>query len=259
MFSQLTYKRTKVDGSSDSLSRQFEDQIMRLRQDLAAAKNACLKAKLDCEYHKSESLKSVKVVEADLQSVTQQLRAAQKQLTDVRQELHKEKLDRLDEREQLSDLRKRLREKEQSVAPVLLVFGIQSCLVQEAAGFKPGASRERSQSMSKPLVETVSDSKRVSRDDVQSKTDGESLSRALTPTAKTSSLVLIHNLKMESTGMNASLDPNESAVLPVDEDMLLQAEAERKLEAVLKVEIRPEALAEISNKNSKSEEVSDMV
>ncbi|KAJ3186345.1 hypothetical protein HDU85_007785 [Gaertneriomyces sp. JEL0708] len=41
-------------------------------------------------------------------------------------------------------------------------------------------------------------------------------------------------------------DPNASAIIPVDEDILRQVEEQKRLEAMLKVEVPPEALAEVT-------------
>ncbi|KAJ3172337.1 hypothetical protein HDU87_007933 [Geranomyces variabilis] len=49
-------------------------------------------------------------------------------------------------------------------------------------------------------------------------------------------------------------DPNASAIIPVDEELWRKAEEEKKLEAMLKVEVRPEALATVTKQSGDKED-----
>ncbi|TPX68780.1 hypothetical protein SpCBS45565_g02875 [Spizellomyces sp. 'palustris'] len=185
----------------------MEKEMKQLRMDVLSAKNACLKAKLDCEQARCRLYEKDKVIAELSENVRQlnirldaQARIYEGEICNLKTQIKHENEERANEQQQMAQL-------------VQLLNQI------EKASKKHDVNFERADTQfTKAIQNSVIDipyetSARNFGDEDERKTDE---------------------------------DPNASAIIPVDEEKLKQVEEQKKIEAMLKIEIPPEALAEVT-------------
>ncbi|KAI8918563.1 hypothetical protein DFJ77DRAFT_456091 [Powellomyces hirtus] len=238
-------KRLRVpDGHADEL-----DETKQLKMELLSAKNAFLKAKLDCEQLKRSNSEQEKIIEnmsAQLEKLKSQIlseASAQELVSQLRRELKEEKDTRQQELRQMSHLIQLLRQiEEASPAHQKADLDVKNML----AGKKQSASHNSHSYTTKPSSLHLESHRKPSTQGIQLAPNPSDYNKHTRDPDLSRARRYSTQRKPSTRPEIEEDDPNASAIIPVDEEMLRKAEEEKKIEAMLKVEIPPEALAEVT-------------
>ncbi|KAJ3162832.1 hypothetical protein HDU86_003807 [Geranomyces michiganensis] len=230
------------------------ESVKSLKDELSAARNACLKARLDSEHFKSKCQDQTRTVE-DLRSKCQD---QSKTIEDLKQRLTLANRNRQDAETKVDQLRRELadekgsRVKAQERVEKFLKLAHQ--IDDEKLSRRPSAHPTSAPAHDAPKL--------PDRDrDRDSQVGTRNVRRPSSP-RRQSPARRNRDPPVEQKPAEAAIqeeeedgaDPNASAIIPVDEELWRKAEEEKKLEAMLKVEVRPEALATVTKQSGDKED-----
>ncbi|KNC97507.1 uncharacterized protein SPPG_07422 [Spizellomyces punctatus DAOM BR117] len=206
-------KRLKIPSTNHMEEPSFdrvtdmEKEVKQLRIDVLSAKNACLKAKLDCEQARCRLYEKDKIIAELSENVRQlnirldaQARIYEGEICSLKTQIKHESEERANEQQQMAQL-------------VQLLNQIEKASKKHDVNFERGETQ-----FTKAIQNSVIDIQY----EPSTKDFGNEDER------------------------QTDEDPNASAIIPVDEEKLKQVEEQKKIEAMLKIEIPPEALAEVT-------------
>ncbi|KAJ3041169.1 hypothetical protein HDV00_009884 [Rhizophlyctis rosea] len=244
---------TPPAGSSDSTANTVEAELKAMKAELLSTKNACLKAKLDNEQNKTKLIEKDRVLTALADEYQHYKAEASAKIARYEQHLLSD-----------GDAQLRVQLEQAHACNATLEARIQELEMKIKADRAQWDSERQQMAEMVELLEQIEQATKNNGDMHLRPQEKERHTPAVhqpppratkTPEAPRSQSVPGEGLSNAELDIGVEAeeeedDPNLNAVIPVDEEALRQLEEQKKMEAMIKVEVPEEALAELKKEPS---------